>query len=199
MASILNANNLAVYHIDTDSGTKPLTFQAGSAIAWTSSANDGLVEDALTAANKDAGFYLIKQNDGTFLTAGYYDDSPAGSETFTTSAFTILAAATSSTLDISNEINDVARDAGQGGVIQEKNNTFTVSAEGLVEAASDDTGRTLVDIANDGDYLVVRFYLDSNDAYVGIALIDSISITGAVDETATYSVTFSGVDSLIHD
>jgi hypothetical protein len=118
---------------------------------------------------------------------------------FTQDSFSILAAATSSTLDISNEINDVARDAGQGGVIQEKDNSFTISAEGLIEAVTTDTGRTLVDIANQGDYVFVRFYLDNTLAYVGIALIDSISLTGTVDETATYSVTFSGVDSLIKD
>jgi hypothetical protein len=198
MASILNANNLAVYHIDTDSGDKPFVFQAGSAITWASSSDDANIKTALLAAGVAAGFYLIKQNDGTFITAGSYDDTTS-SETFTTSAFSILAAATSSTLDISNEINDVARDAGQGGVIQEKDNSFTVSAEGLIEAIGTDTGRTLVDIANAGDYIVVRFYLDSSDAYVGIALIDSISLTGTVDETATYSVTFAGVDSLIKD
>lgn len=198
MASILNANSLAVYHIDTNSDDKPFVFQAGSAITWTSSTDDGNIQSALTSASVAAGFYLIKQNDGTFLTAGVYD-ATSGSEDFTTSGFTILAAATSSTLDISNEISDVARDAGQGGVIQEKDNTFTVSAEGLIESISNDTGRTLVDIANDGDYVVVRFYLDTSDAYVGIALIDSISLTGTVDETATYSVTFAGVDSLIKD
>lgn len=198
MASILNANNLAVYHIDTNSEEKPFTFQASTEITWTTSGDDANIQAALTSANSVAGFYLIKQNDGSFLTAGQYD-ATSGSEDFTSSSFTILAAATSSTLDISNEINDVARDAGQGGVIQEKDNSFTVSAEGLVEAINSDTGRTLVDIANEGDYVVVRFYLDSSDAYVGIALIDSISLTGTVDETATYSVTFAGVDSLIKD
>lgn len=194
MASILNANNLAVYHIDTNSGEKPFTFQVGSGVTWTSSSDDGNIATAMSGSAD--GFYLIKDNNGQFLTAGTYDD---GASTFTSSGFTILAAATSSTLDISNEINDVARDAGQGGVIQEKDNTFTVSAEGLIEAITTDTGRTLVDIANEGDYVVVRFYLDSNDAYVGIGLIDSISLTGTVDETATYSVTFAGVDSLIKD
>lgn len=192
MASILNANSLAVYHIDTDSGEKPLTFVD-------SATSDADIKTAMTTANKASGFYIVKTAQGEFTTAGYYDDSPEGAETFTSSTFTILAAATSSTLDISNEINDVARDAGQGGVIQEKDNSFTVSAEGLVEAIASDTGRTLVDIANEGDYVIVRFYLDTNDAYVGIALIDSISLTGTVDETATYSVTFAGVDSLIKD
>jgi len=191
MASILNANSLAVYHIDTNSGEKPLTFVS-------SSTTDADIETAMTTAGLAGGFYIVKTAGGEFTTAGVYDDTN-GSEDFTTSNFTILAAATSSTLDISNEINDVARDAGQGGVIQEKDNSFSVSAEGLIEAIGTDTGRTLVDIANDGDYVIVRFYLDTNDAYVGIALIDSISLTGTVDETATYSVTFAGVDSLIKD
>lgn len=191
MASILNANNLAVYHIDTDSDSKPEVFV-------TSETTDALIEDALTAANKASGFYLIKTAAGEFTKAGVYVDT-SGSETFTEGSFSLLAAATSSTLDISNEINDVARDAGLGGVIQEKDNSFTISAEGLIENIGNDTGRTLVDIANDGNYVVVYFYLDSNDAYVGIALIDSISLTGSVDETATYSVTFAGVDSLIKD
>lgn len=191
MASILNANSLAVYHIDTNADSKPLTFVDNAT-------TDADIETAMTTANVAGGFYIVKTTGGEFTTAGVYDDT-SGSEDFTTSNFTILAAATSSTLDISNEINDVARDAGQGGVIQEKDNSFTVSAEGLIEAIGTDTGRTLVDIANEGDYVIVRFYLDTNDAYVGIALIDSISLTGTVDETATYSVTFAGVDSLIKD
>lgn len=192
MASILNANNLAVYHIDTNSGDKPLTF-------LTTSTTDADIKTAMLAATSTGGFYVIKNGTtGQFTTAGVYD-ATSGSESFTSSSFTILAAATSSTLDISNEINDVARDAGQGGVIQEKDNSFTISAEGLIEAVVTDTGRTLVDIANDGEYVIVRFYLDNNTAYVGIALIDSISLTGTVDETATYSVTFAGVDSLIKD
>ena len=191
MASILNANSLAVYHIDTNADSKPLTFVNAAT-------TDADIETAMTSANLAGGFYIVKTATGEFTTAGVYDDT-SGSEDFTTSNFTILAAATSSTLDISNEINDVARDAGQGGVIQEKDNSFTVSAEGLIEAIGTDTGRTLVDIANEGDYVIVRFYLDTNDAYVGIALIDSISLTGTVDETATYSVTFAGVDSLIKD
>ena len=192
MASILNANNLAVYHIDTNSEEKPLTFTNAAT-------SDGAIETAMQGASPALAnaFYLVKTAGGEFTAAGTFTGGAAG--TWTRSSFTILAAATSSTLDISNEINDVARDAGQGGVIQEKENSFTISAEGLIEAISNDTGRTLVDIANDGDYVITRFYLDSNDAYVGIALIDSISLTGSVDETATYSVTFAGVDSLIKD
>lgn len=191
MSSILNANNLAVYHIDTNADSKPLTFVD-------SATSDADIKTAMLAASAEGGFYVVKTSAGEFTTAGVYDDT-SSSESFTTSAFTILAAATSSTLDISNEINDVARDAGQGGVIQEKDNTFSISAEGLIEAVASDTGRTLVDIANEGDYVIVRFYLDNSTAYVGIALIDSISLTGAVDETATYSVTFAGVDALIKD
>ena len=190
MASILNANNLAVYHIDTDSTNKPLIFVDSATI-------DADIETAMNTASLVVGFYLVKTTAREFTAAGSY--TGGGSGTWARSSFTILAAATNSTLDISNEINDVARDAGQGGVIQEKDNSFTVSAEGLIESVLADTGRTLVDIANDGEYVIVRFYLDNQTAYVGIALIDSISLTGAVDETATYSVTFSGVDSLIKD
>jgi len=148
-----------------------------------------------TTPETATGFYFV-QNSSTkkFTTAGTYN---ASNDTFTVVSPTLLAAATSSTLDISNEINDVARDAGQGGVIQEKDNSFSISAEGLVESIVTDTGRTLVDIANQGDYVIVKFTLDNTTSYVGKALIDSISITGSVDETATYSVTFAGVDSLL--
>tara|TARA_Y100000289_G_scaffold64368_1_gene76140 strand:- start:1099 stop:1677 length:579 start_codon:yes stop_codon:yes gene_type:complete len=189
MASILNANNLAVYHIDTNSGDKPYVFT-------TNSTSDADIKTALLAASSPGGFYSIKNTSGLFTKAGVYDDT-SGSESFTEGTLVLLAAATSSTLDISNEINDVARDAGQGGVIQEKDNSFTISTEGLIESITTDTGRTLVDIANAGDYVFVYFMLDIHDAYVGYALIDSISLTGTVDETATYSVTFAGVDSLI--
>ena len=190
MPSILNANNLAVFHIDTNSGDKPLTFATTS----TTAADIGTAM-AGTTPETATGFYFV-QNSSTkkFTTAGTYN---AANDTFTVVSPTLLAAATSSTLDISNEINDVARDAGQGGVIQEKDNSFSISAEGLVESIVTDTGRTLVDIANQGDYVIVKFTLDNTTSYVGKALIDSISITGSVDETATYSVTFAGVDSLL--
>ena len=191
MASILNANSLAVYHIDTNSDDKPLTFV-------TASTTDADIQTDIQGTTIPAGFYIIKTAAGEFTAAGTVV-GVASQAVWTRSSFSILAAATSSTLDISNEINDVARDAGQGGVIQEKENSFSISAEGLMEAIANDTGRTLVDIANDGEYVIVRFYLDTNDAYVGVALIDSISLTGAVDETATYSVTFAGVDNLIKD
>lgn len=200
MPTILNSNSLGIYQASAGSTTKPSTFESDQA-------TDAAVATEMQTADKPTGYYIIKATSGNFNRAGLFTyDSVAGQETFVSSTFSLLAAATSSSLEIANAISDVARDAGQGGVVQEATNSFTISAEGLMQAStlnSGETGKTLLTLANEGKYLIANFRLDvpdqvsGTDQYFGIVLIDSLSISGSVDETATYSATFSGVDSLI--
>jgi hypothetical protein len=190
MATVLNANNLKVSILDANATDKPLSFTSTNDTDIT----DALVKASLVSASAVSGTYIIKNLNGTFNRYGVFDSS--GSATFTTTASAVLAAATSSTLDFSNSISDVARD-GAGGTLQELDKSFTISAEGLVQNLASESGRNLVDVASAGEYLMLEFDLDNNTTYAGLSLIDSISITGSVDEIATYSATFSGIDDLL--
>jgi hypothetical protein len=56
-----------------------------------------------------------------------------------------------------------------------------------------------MDIARNKYYVFVKFSIDKNGTkvdYVGQALIESVSLSGGVDEIATYSVSLTGVDAL---
>lgn len=200
MPTILNSNSLGIYQASAGSTTKPSTYESDQT-------TDAGIATEMQADDKPSGYYIIKETSGYFSRSGVFTyDATPGQESFVSSTFALLAAATSSSLEISNAIADVARDAGQGGVLQEATNSFTISAEGLMQAAtlnSGETGKTLLTLANEGKYLIANFRLDvpdqvsGTDQYFGIVLIDSLSISGSVDETATYSATFAGVDSLI--
>jgi hypothetical protein len=128
-----------------------------------------------------------------------------------------LAAATTTTLDASNTINEVAARDGVGSstnFIASGAFAFTFSIDGLIDLTANtggDTGSpiTLLDLAKDSMYVLVRFTTkigsDSggglgDDAgvvsYVGQALIESCSLTGGVDDIATYSATFRGYGKL---
>lgn len=183
MAQILNANNLAVYITDTDIVDKPPVFDSS-----TNQADAATLQTQMSGVAN--GTYIVINANGTYR--GLVVKTGAG-VSFVASE--ILGAATSSTLDVSNSIADVARD-GVGGLIQEKDTSFTISAEGLVEAIADESARNLVEIARLGEYVIVEFTLDANTTYTCLALVDNVSVTGAVDETATYSVSFAGIDDL---
>ena len=178
--ALINANCLGVYYIDGDS-TSPLDVQVVTGIAAGDTAtSDGAIDMFVTSAD-------------VFLAAGTSDGSAAVTE----SSFVLAAAATNSSLDFSNNLEEVvSRDGSCGST---KNVTvsaadWSVSADGLLQDTSD-TGVALTDIARDGEYIVVKFSLgtDTGDIqYVGQGLIDSITLTGGVDEIATYSASITG-------
>ena len=196
MSSILNSNNIFVRFFDL-TNTKPETLTvtdswANTGIETTDLADGGNLELSLGPDQAD-GTYIILNSLGRW--AGVVNYSDTGSNLY---AYTTISAATSATLDMTNSQNDVARDAGLGGLIQESDNEWSISIDGLVQDANNDTGRTLVDEAIDDPYLVVSFQLDGDNSktYVGLAKIDNISFSGSVDEAATYSATLQGVDKL---
>ena len=66
---------------------------------------------------------------------------------------------------------------------------------------------SLMDIARKSEYILVRFALDVTEKdtagsqenyvnYIGQGIIESVSITGGFDDTATYSVTVRGYGKL---
>ncbi len=178
--ALINANALAVYYVDGGS-TSPLDIQVLTAIG------DSSQSDTSGAVN-----LFVKANDD-FLAAGTSDGS-----TITSSTFVLAAAATSSTLDFSNSLEEVVSRDGQGAStknIISSAQDWSVSADGLLQDTSD-TGVALTDLARAGNYVVIKFTTKNDDTgsveYVGQALLESASLTGGVDEIATYSVTLSG-------
>lgn len=173
--SVLNANCLAIYYHGSGSTNKYTV-------------DNSFADLTAVAAGGDADLTIFSTGTNTFLGFG-----SVSSATFTSETLTLAAAATTSTLDLSNTVEDVARD-GSGGTLQESETSWTMQADGLVKSV-DDSGEDLLDLARDNKYVFVRFEVDDLD-YVGQALIDNVSITGNVDEIATYSVSLTGVDTL---
>lgn len=175
--SVLNANCLAIYFDGTGSTSK---YTVNNEYADLTAADAG--EDTA-----DLSIY-VTPNKRTFIAFASYSGG-----TRTDGTLTLAAAATSSTLDLSNAVEDVARD-GSGGTLQESETSWSISADGLVKATGD-TGEDFLDLARDNKYVLVKFEVDDLD-YYGQALIDNVSVTGAVDEIATYSISLTGVDEL---
>ncbi len=179
--ALINANCLGVYYIDGGS-TSPLDVQVTTDLA------SGNVSDT------DGAIDLFVTSADVFLGAGTTD----GSSDVTESAFTLAAAATNSSLDFSNSLEEiVSRDGTSCGStknIVSSAQDWSVSADGLLQDSAD-TGVALTDIARDGEYVVVKFSMGTTAGsvqYVGQALIESITLTGGVDEIATYSASLTG-------
>jgi predicted secreted protein len=175
--SVLNANCLAIYFDGTGSTSK---YTVNNDYADLTAVNAGVTDAGLTI--------YVTPDKRTFITFASYS-----SGTGTAGTLTLAAAATSSTLDLSNAVEDVARD-GSGGTLQESETSWSISADGLVKG-TDDTGEDFLDLARDNKYVLLKFEID-DVLYFGQALIDNVSVTGAVDEIATYSISLTGVDEL---
>lgn len=178
--ALINANCLGVYYIDGDS-TNPLDVQ---------------VTTDLTAANvsdTESAIDLFVTSADVFLGAGTTDGTADVSE----SSFVLAAAATNSSLDFSNTLEEVvSRDGTCGSTknIVSSAQDWSITADGLLQDTSD-TGVALTDIARSGEYIVVKFSTGTTTGsveYVGQGLLENVTLTGGVDEIATYSVSISG-------
>ena len=175
--SVLNANCLAIYFDGTGSTSQYSVLSDYDTLAAAEAGSGDITNTIIvnTAKSVFLGFGAIASND------------------FTANSLVLAAAATSSTLDLSNAVEDVARD-GSGGTLQESETSWSISADGLVKATGD-TGEDFLDLARDNKYVLIKFEVDDIE-YYGQALIDNVSVTGAVDEIATYSISLTGVDEL---
>lgn len=204
MATVAS-NQLGVYAIDGGS-ISPLT--TTTTVANGDSNPTGVVENELIIKTTAAGAFVGLLKAGASLVADY---TVVGAD--------LCAAATTTTLDASNTINEVSARNGLGGstnYIASGAFSWNFSVDGLIDltppaGADGDTGTpiTIVDLAKASKYVVVRFTTKigsdtggglGNDAgvvsYIGQALIESASMTGGVDDIATYSATFRGYGDL---
>jgi hypothetical protein len=202
MATVAS-NQLGVYAIDGGS-ISPLT--------TTTTLSDGGSNPAGVVENE----FIIKiDSAGAFV--GLLKAGASSLADYSVVAGDLCAAATTTTLDASNTINEVAARNGVGGstnYIASGAFSWNFSVDGLIDLtanAAGDTGTpiTIVDLAKESKYVIVRFTTKiGNDtggglgddsgvvSYIGQALIESASLTGGVDDIATYSATFRGYGDL---
>jgi len=197
MATI-NSNNLGVFALDTDM-TSPLaildtTDMTGSFVDITSIPEgdypDGVVN----------GDYFIVKTAGAFV--GIAEAAATNAED-ATGDLALVALATSSSLETSNSLNETAARNGAGGstnFIASGAMTWSTSVDGLLDVAgATGSAVTIMDAARDKKYMIVKFDMNEgsgNTFYAGQALIESVSISGGVDDIATYSASFSGYGDL---
>jgi hypothetical protein len=198
MATI-NSNNLAVYALDSAMTTPMGVFVGTDTDAMT----DILNSDAPAGAQED-DYFLVVKADGSFIGIGKVNASgDTAAVTDATSTLTIVALATSSSLETSNSLNETAARNGNGGstnFIASGAMTWSTSVDGLLDVAGA-TGSAvdIMDAARDKKYMIVKFDMDEGSGhtfYAGQALIESVSISGGVDDIATYSASFSGYGDL---
>lgn len=195
MATIAS-NQLGIYALDGGS-TTPL-------VIYENAADPTSVPSGVTANQ----YFIHVDGSGVFQGVWKVDGAGTGVSEVSDSDWSggLLAAATTTTLDTSNTINEVAARNGSGGstnYIASGAFSWNYSIDGLIDLTSGSgSAVTLMDISRDSKYVVTLFTTDVNTSgtnrvkYVGQALIESASLTGGVDDIATYSATLRGYGDL---
>ena len=209
--ALLNANYLGLYGFADSGQTTAYRVEDGTVLATVQGDFEG---------NAAAGAYGMLVNGSNLWeddqvanvpAIGYND--PVNGWTNDVASLQLLAAATSTTLDLSNSVDEVVARGAQcesetyiiGGA-----QSWSLSADGLIQdviSSSQMGATTLMDIARESEYILVRFVLDvtkKDEAgsqenyvnYIGQGIIESVSITGGFDDTATYSVSIRGYGKL---
>ena len=193
MATI-NSNSLGVYALDT-AQTSPL------AILDTTDAMTALVDGDCPSGVAVGDHFMVI--DGTAFTGIAKRVTGGAAPSDETANLTLVALATTSSLEATNSINETAARNGSGGssnFIASGAMTWSTSVDGLLDVAgATGSAITVMDAARSKNYMIVKFDIDegaANTFYAGQALIDSVSISGGVDDIATYSSSLSGYGDL---
>jgi|11_taG_2_1085331.scaffolds.fasta_scaffold00088_44 predicted secreted protein len=169
--AVINANCVAIYYYEGTTSKRPVLDTSGST-------------------------YTV----GDFVVNGDEFTGIATSTSAVTTTLTLVGAATNSVIEVSNAVENVARD-GAGGMLQQTSQTWSVQADGLIQDTND-AGTDLFKIARDKKYVVVKWSVGetgSTEEFIGQALIDTVTLTGSVDEIANYSVSLTGVDDIYYN
>jgi hypothetical protein len=204
MANI-SSNKLGVFLIEPGS-TSPLEVLKSTTTAFTGV--DDAALDAAGLVNEDYAYVL--SSTGAFLGLGEVQVVSGGTDleiVASNDTPVVLAAATSTSLEASNTINEVAARDGSGSsknFIASGALSWNVSVDGLLDiSGATGSAVSLTDAAAAQKYVHVEFDTDvstGNDQstvkYVGQALIGSVTLSGGVDDIATYSATLQGYGDL---
>lgn len=187
MSEVKNSNILGVY---VQSGST-----ATAAISNTIAGTDADYSAHSYTGVADGDYVYLHGGNATFINVA--------SEVASELSLELAGCATNTTLDISNSVSEtVCRDgAGQSTRhIVAGATTWSVSVDGLFGLQGSETDAyDLIDLAADNNYVIVKFSTDVSGAstdYIGQALLESVSVSGGVDDIATYSATLSGQGKL---
>lgn len=213
--ALLTANKLGVYILrQTDViQTSPITITVASSTSNGQTAIDALnlPNDHLWAAVNTSDEWF---EDGTTGRPNLYLHDVSGSAHATKSDKLELAyAATNSSLDFSTSVDEVVAKGEQcksSTFTSIGANSWTISVDGLVSnetlaSTSVNRGNQIFDMCNTGEYVIVKYMLDTTDGtgtaendtvYIGQGIIESANISGSFDSTQTYSATIRGYGKL---
>jgi len=201
--ALLNANYLGLYAFADSGQTSAYRVIDNSSLATAKT-------NFLTAASSGDYGLLVNGDDlledtGNLPAIGYDN---AGSWANGSTSLELLAAATSTTLDMNNTIDEVvARTTvcNSETFVIGGSQSWNLTADGLIqdfETAGEAGPVKLMDIARKKQYVIVRFVLDvtNKDAanavtgvnFIGQGIIENVSLTGGFEDTATYSVSVRG-------
>ncbi len=196
MATI-SSNKLGLYALNTTQ-TSPLeVLDTTAAIGSITNA------DAPTGASD--GDYFIVENAGAFVAIAQVDGTTGTTVVNdATDDMDLMALATSTSLEAQNSITETAARNGSGGstnFIVSGAMTWSTNIEGLLDVAgATGSAVTIMDAARSKQYLIAKFEVaeagTAKTFYAGQTLIDSVSLSGGVDDIATYSATLSGYGDL---
>ena len=194
MATI-SSNNLGLYAFNTTQNTPLAVLDTTAAI--------GAVLNSDAPAGVEDGDHFLVVNNGAFVAVATKGATAGSAVTDATASLTLMALATSTSLEAQNSITETAARNGNGGstnFIVSGAMTWSTSIEGLLDVAgSTGSAVTVMDAAREKQYLIAKFDIDEgsgNTFYAGQTLIDSVSISGGVDDIATYSASLSGYGDL---
>ena len=189
--TVIASNSVGVYVLDTPQ-TSPILTLTGTSVTTTNA-----------PAGSTAGqYYFVKTSAGAYLGIGKV--VTAGSPLANAAAdLTLVGAATSTSIEASSTISEVAARTGIGTsqmFISSGASTWSSSIDGLIyvdDATYEGTPITAIDAAVGKFFVILQFTVATNEGYVGQGLIETASITAAVDDISTYSVSIKGYGDLI--
>lgn len=226
--ALLNANYMGLYVYETQQAT-PYTVHVTTAAETTATAAVEHAWDNVPGVTSGDFMFIVKAGgtelwEGTTAPYGTINrpligliaGSGASSSGFVWAGdanFSLMAAATNTSIDLSRSIDEVV---AKGVQCESETYTtvgassWTVTCDGLVQdsVTSGQYGASsLLDIARNKHYVIVRFVLDVSDLngttgtenevqYWGQGFIESINLSGAYDATQTYSATVRGYGNL---
>jgi predicted secreted protein len=147
-------------------------------------------------------YVIVKTGLGVFVGIGQVV-APETNLYDATSQISLVGAATSTSIETASSISEVAARTGIGiseMFISSGASSWSSSIDGLVyvdDATYEGTPTTAIDAANAKYFVILKFEIGPNEGYIGQGLIENASITAAVDDIATYSVSVKGYGDLI--
>lgn len=190
--AIIKSKVLGLYVLDQgDAQTDP--YIVGNGVDVAAAATNAFANGAV-AADK-----VLLTNGTAFLGMYTLGGTQASPTTTEITDFRLALAATSTTMDISNSVNEVVARDGQGGsetYIVSGAQTWSISGDGFLTDGANDMTHNIWLSSSGSKYVICKFDTDVTDAlstnYVGQGLVESFSLSGGFDDNVTYSFTVNG-------